>query len=238
MKKVLSALLVMLALAGCVSAAEVTRGYVSVNVEATEELSPTVVKISFAINSTSKDAQTVADMNKQASNDVINAVKTLIDHKKGESIKTVSYYLNPEYFYKDGTKKLTGYNASNTLQVTLKDMDKAGKVIATALSNGANSISNLQFILEETNENCNKLIQQASKGARERADKIAESMGTTVTGIRNINASCSSSQSMHSNFRLMNAKTEFASDSAAGAMPVEAGKTQLRAYVSADFFVK
>ena len=76
--------------------------------------------------------------------------------------------MTPEYAYKDGKRNLTGYLASNTLQVSLKDVSKAGKIIAVALSNGANSVNNLQFILEETNDNCNALIQKASKGAKER----------------------------------------------------------------------
>lgn len=240
MKKFLTTGVALLLLTGVAFAADAAaKGYISVNVEAAEELSPTNVKISFAIESRAKDANQAAELNKEASASAINAVKALVDTEKGETIKTTSYYLNPEYNYKDGSRKLTGYVASNTLQVSLKDVEKAGKVISTALSNGANSVNNLQFALEETNENCNKLIQQASRGAKTRADKIAESMGTTVAGIKSINASCSSSQSVHSNFRLMNAKAEASADMAAGnSLPVEAGKTQLRAYVNAEFFVK
>lgn len=240
MKKIFTAVLLSILLTGAaISAEAVSKGFISVNVEASEELSPTVVKISFAVENQSKDPQEAANLNKQTSAGVINAIKALVNTENGETIKTTSYYLNPQYNYKDGVRKLTGYIASNTLQVSLKDVEKAGKVISTALSNGANSVNNLQFILEETNESCNKLIQEASKGAKTRADKIAESMGTTVTGIKSINASCSSNQGFHSNFRVMNAKAEASADMAAGnSMPVEAGKTQLKAYVNAEFFVK
>lgn len=240
MKKFLAAGFLALLITGCAYAAEAQdKGYISVNVEATEELDPTLVKISFAIETKEKNADTAANLNKEASTKAIGAVKALVDTTKGESIKTTSYYLTPEYIYKDGKRNLTGYMASNTLQVTLKDVSKAGKIISTALANGANSVNNLQFILEETNDNCNLLIQKASKGAKERADKIAQSMNTTVTGIKSITAGCSSSSSFNaSNYRLLNAKAEAAMDSAGASVPVESGKTQLRAYVNADFFVK
>ena len=240
MKKFLAAGFLALLITGCAYAAETQdKGYISVNVEATEELDPTLVKISFAIETKEKNADTAANLNKEASTKAIGAVKALVDTTKGESIKTTSYYLTPEYIYKDGKRNLTGYMASNTLQVTLKDVSKAGKIISTALANGANSANNLQFILEETNDNCNLLIQKASKGAKERADKIAQSMNTTVTGIKSITAGCSSSSSFNaSNYRLLNAKAEAAMDSAGASVPVESGKTQLRAYVNADFFVK
>lgn len=239
MKKLLSlGLISMLLTASALAAETQTKGYISVNTEATEELSPTLVKLSFAIENNSKDPNQAAELNKQTSKNVINAVKALVDTEKGETIKTTSYYLNPEYNYKDGTRKLTGYIASNTLQVTLKDVDKAGKIISTALSNGANSVSNLQFLLGETNDACNALISKASLGARQRADKVAESMGTTISGIKTINASCSSTQNFQSNFRYAKAEAAMDTVSAGNSIPVEAGKSQLRAYVNAEFYVK
>lgn len=218
-----------------------TKGYISVSAETSEELSPTVVKLTFAVQTNDNNAKITGDNNKKTSENVIRAVKSLIDETKGESIKTTSYYLSPQYSYKDGTRKLTGYSASNTLQVTLKNIDKAGSIISTALQNGANSVTGVEYTLEETGGNCNVLISKAAKNARERADKIAQSLGTTVTGIKNINTGCSSSSNFSSNFRMMqNAKM---ADGAlavteSSSMPLEAGKTKLNAYVNADFYVK
>ncbi len=230
----------MLFLAGGAFALEAqNRGYISVDVEASEELSPTMVKISFAIETRSKDPKEAAELNKEASKRAIDAVKNLVEEQKGENIKTTSYYLNPEHIYKDNQRKLIGYIASNTLQVTLKDVEKAGKIISTALNNGANSVNNLQFTLDESNEDCNRLIKTASSGAKDRALKIAESMGTSITGIKSLNASCSSNQSFSSNFRYMKSQTaDEAGISNGASVPVEAGKTMLRANVNADFYVK
>lgn len=242
MKKILITTLILIGLTGCSIAAEsVYRGYVSVNTESYKELDPTTVKISFSIETKANNAQTAGELNKKASQNAINSIKSLIDADKKESMKTSSFNLYPEYNYKDGQSKLVGYKASNTLQVTIKDIDKAGKIISTALSNGANSVNGLEFMLEDTNDVCNELIQEASKSARLRADKIAESMGTSVIGIRNISSGCSTNQNYRTNFRMMNSKMALdgASENSLGdSMPVEAGKTQLKAYINADFYVK
>lgn len=238
MKKLLALFAFILVLTTAAYAeAKQEQGYISVNVEASEDYNPTLVKLSFAIEARDKDPEITANLNKQQSEKVINAVKALIDTTKNETIKTTSYYFNPEYSYKDG-RKLTGYVAVNTLQIAIKDPNKTGKIISTALSNGANSVSGLEFILEETNDNCNLLMQKAAQGAKERAGKIAASMNTSVIGIKSINASCSSNSNYSANFRMLNSKA-MADTAAEGAgVPVEMGKTKLRAYVNADFYVK
>ncbi len=238
MKKLLALFAFILVLTTAAYAeAKQEQGYISVNVEASEDYNPTLVKLSFAIETRDKDPEITANLNKQQSEKVINAVKALIDTTKNETIKTTSYYFNPEYSYKDG-RKLTGYVAVNTLQIAIKDPNKTGKIISTALSNGANSVSGLEFILEETNDNCNLLMQKAAQGAKERANKIAASMNTSVIGIKSINASCSTNSNYSANLRMMNSKA-MADTAAEGAnIPVEMGKTKLRAYVNADFYVK
>ena len=241
MKKVLIMTFFVFLLAGGAIANEaVQKGFISVNTEAVEELDPTIVKLSFGIETKASNVNEASENNKKTSEKAINAVKGYVDASKGETIKTTSYNLNPEYSYKDGNQKLIGYRASNILLVTLKDTSKAGKVISTALSNGANSINNIQFILDETNDECNKLIQKASLSAKQRAEKVASSMGTTITGIKYITTGCSTNQSFHSNYRFL-AKSNGA-DAAMSAneasMPVEAGKSQLRAFVNAEFYVK
>ena len=241
MKKILSAVVAILLLTGGAIANEVIqKGYISVNTEASEELDPTMVKLSFGIETRAANVNDASENNKRLSEKAINAVKGYVDTAKGETIKTASYNLNPEYSYKDGNQKLTGYRASNNLLVTLKDTSKTGKVISSALTNGANSINNIQFILDETNDECNKLIQKASLGAKQRAEKVASSMGTTVAGIKYITAGCSTNQSFHTNYRYL-AKSngmDAAMSTSEESMPVEAGKSQLRAYVNAEFYVK
>lgn len=241
MKKTFFIFAIAFFITGCSFAAENygSKGYISVSTEASEEYNPTLIRISFAIKSRSQDPSTAAQMNKEASEKAINAVKALIDETDNETVKTRSYYFNPEYSYKDGTKKITDYVASNSLQVTLKDAEKTGKIISAALSNGANSINGIEFILEESSENCNILIQTAAKDARIRADKIAASMGTSITGIKSINAGCSTSSNSSVNYKLLNAKNAVSAvESADSAIPVETGKTKLKARVNADFYVK
>ena len=214
------------------------KGYISVNSEAVKEVSPTKVNISFAIENMAKDPKEAADTNKEISNKVLEATKALVNLQNGETIKTTSYNLNPQYVYKNGQRNLIGYFAVNTLQITLKDVEKTGKVISVALANGANSVSDLQFLLDETNSECDELIIEATKGAKLRATKIAQATNSALLGIKMINSNCSVNQRNYSNFRIMNTKAQSADTIEGANVPIESGKTQIRAFVNAEFFVK
>ena len=91
------------------------KGYISVNSETVKEVSPTKVNISFAIENMAKDPKEAADTNKEISNKVLEATKALVNLQNGETIKTTSYNLNPQYVYKNGQRNLIGYFAVNTL---------------------------------------------------------------------------------------------------------------------------
>lgn len=237
MKKVLAFVVAFLFFATPVLANQ-NKGYISVNSEATKEVNPTKVNISFAIENTAKDSKEVANLNKEISNKVVEATKVFVDGQNGETIKTTSYNLSPQYIYKNGQQNLIGYIATNTLQVTLNDIEKTGKVISVALANGANSVSNLQFLLDEINNECDELIIEATKGAKERATKIAQAANSALLGIKMINSNCSVNQRNYSNFRIMNTKAQSADTIEGANVPIESGKTQIRAFVNAEFFVK
>ena len=63
-------------------------------------------------------------------------------------------------------------------------------------------------------------------------------MNTTVIGIKSINASCSTNSNYSANFRMLNSKAVADAAAEGAGVPVEMGKTKLRAYVNADFYVK
>ena len=67
MKKILAVLafLAVLGLSSVYAAENSDKGYISVNVEATEELDPTLVKISFAIQTRDKNPDSAANINKE-----------------------------------------------------------------------------------------------------------------------------------------------------------------------------
>src|SRR5678816_3372549 len=77
-----------------------------------------------------------------AMTNVISAVKGLgIDEK---DLQTTSIDLSPVYS-NASPAKITGYRMSEQLQVTVRDLDKAGDVVDTATAKGATDVNGLWF---------------------------------------------------------------------------------------------
>lgn len=220
-------------------AADVEKGYVSVFAEASEEAVPNIAKITLSVETSDKDITKVSEANKQAANNSIQAVKKLLDAANGETVKTLSFNVNPEYRYKDGQRIFVQYTARNSFEVKIKDISKLGKIISAALSNGANVVSNLSYALDTNNEACNKLIKQAASLARAKADAAAGALGTSIMGVKYANTQCTTNEFNQPRYSmsLKSAGNAMAMDEAA-AVPTEGGTMKFRATVDASFFVK
>lgn len=245
MKKILATALLLSFATISVSAADIPtreQGYVSVNADATKEFAPDMAKITFSVQTYDKDMTKAVEDNKKAAASAINAVKKHINTANGEFVKTTSVNVNPEYNYKNNIRTLVRYSATNSFDVTIKDTSKLGTIISSALDNGANSVSNLNYMLQNNASACNSLIQQAAGTARARANSTAAALGTSVVGIKNVNAQCSADsyyQPRYANTMLkasMDSAT--AESSGSGDVPTEEGTIKLRANVNAQFYVK
>lgn len=94
-------------------------------------------------------------------------------------IKTVNYFLGPEYGapQPSGKPVITGYSANNTVQVTTDDLSKVGTVIDTATQSGANSIQSLDFVLKDERAIRAQALREAALQARANADAMASALG-------------------------------------------------------------
>lgn len=82
----------------------------------------------------------------------LNATKTraVIDslHKSGiadKDIQTDNYYVQTQYDYHPSPPVLTGYQVTNSLRVTIRDLSQAGTVSDNAVDAGANQVNGLSF---------------------------------------------------------------------------------------------
>ncbi len=222
-----------------VQAADVERGYVSVSGEASEEAVPNIAKITLSVETSDKDIAKVSEANKQAANNSIQAVKKLLDTANGETVKTLSFNVNPEYRYKDGQRIFVQYTARNSYEVKIKDISKLGKIISAALSNGANVVSNLSYALDTNDDTCSKLIVKAAGIAKTKAEAAAAALGTSTAGVKYANTQCSTNEFIQPRYSmsLKSAGNAMAMEDAA-AVPTEGGTMKFRATVDASFFVR
>lgn len=93
----------------------------------------------------------------------------------------------PGYGYPYGGRtEIVGYAASNTVVVTVNEVDRAGELLDAALGTGANRVGGLRFGLRDTAAARNEAITKAVASARTKADVLAANLGLRVTGVSSV----------------------------------------------------
>ncbi len=113
----------------------------------------------------------------------VDAVLSQLRQVLGQSaeIKTTNYSLNPEYRRpSNGEQVLTGFIASNRVQVTIENLSAIGDVIDAVTHAGANTVHGLRFTLKEPEPLRAKVLGMAAQQARSHAAAIAEGLGEEI----------------------------------------------------------
>lgn len=245
MKKFLiSAAIVGLAL-GCASVQAISesieRGYISVNTSANAELAPDVAEISIAVKTyDNKSMQKATLQNKEISEQVIATLKSMIDTSKGDYIKTADFSATPMYSYSGNKRNFDKYQVSNSVVVHTKSIDKIGTMIDKAIALGATDVNSLNFSVSNYEAQCNDLLTLAAKKASARANAVAKTVPTTLSGVRTMDVSCSTSNSSRPQYKMLMANRAMTMDAeaAGSSTTIESGVVKVFANVSATYFVK
>ena len=107
-----------------------------------------------------------------------------------EDIATSNYSVNAEYDYSSmGGQRLTGYNVSNQLNVTIRDMEHIGATLDKATAAGANTIYNIEFLSTQADAAQDEATAYAVQDAMRRAKLLADAAGFQLGGIVSISDS-------------------------------------------------
>ncbi len=104
-------------------------------------------------------------------------------------IQTTSLNLNPVYNWESETPEITGWEANNLVNVTVREIDSVGAVVDTATAAGANSINGISFRVEDATEAEAAARSAAVADAKAKADQLAADAGVEITGIITITES-------------------------------------------------
>lgn len=229
--------------AGTVNNNEPTKGFISVSYTAEKEVSPDTVEISVAVKTYDKSSLTNAvSKNKEISDKIYNYLKSVINTVDGDYVRTSNYSANPTYNYVSGKRIFEKYEVSNNVIVHTKKLDKVSQMIDKSLTLGATNVDSLNFTLSEKDNYCSELLAKATKNAKQRAELVASSANTSVTGIKNISTSCSlnnvrPARYMYANSAKM-ATMDASVESSGGVGNIESGLITVYSNVNADFYVK
>lgn len=105
-------------------------------------------------------------------------------------IQTASISLSPQYRYAENkAPEITGYQASNQVNVRFRDIKRAGAILDTLVKQGANQINGPIFSVEKAEAVLDEARVAAIKAARARADLYAQAAGLRVKRIISISES-------------------------------------------------
>ncbi len=147
---------------------------------------PDVAYLTLAVQTEARTAREAIDQNSTAMAPVIDALKRLGIPEK--NLRTSGINLNPVRGRPrpDDTQPppITGYQATNSLNVTVEPVTRAGEAIDVAVGAGANVAGGVRFSILDDAGLRRQALDAAVRDARSKADAMAAAAGVRVTGVR------------------------------------------------------
>lgn len=163
------------------------------------------------------------------------AVRRGLTHRgfDDDDVATTGFSIQPVREDVDGVWKQVGFRVSNTIKVTIRDMDAVGRVVDDATEAGGDAVrvDAIRFAIAHPEQYSVALRVAAAKDARDRAGQIAGAMGEVLGGMISATESGGGARAPS-----MMMRVEVAAELAL-ATPISAGDLEMRAEVDAVFAV-
>jgi uncharacterized protein YggE len=116
---------------------------------------------------------------------VLAAVKAQGIEEK--DIRTESFWLNPVYDYSSGRQIARGFEASQSLSVKVRDLDKVSDVLGAGTAAGANQSGGVNFTVDDPEAKRAEARDEAIQQAKQKAQVLAEQLGVNLGEIKAFN---------------------------------------------------
>lgn len=138
-----------------------------------------------------------------------------------KDIQTTNYSVNVLQDNSDGATPGTikGFEVSNTVNVTVRDLDKVGSLLDSVVAQGANNIYGISFYVNDPSKAASQARTQAVQDAQQKAGEYAAVLGMTVGRVISVSETSSPTPAPQA--------MAAAAPSAARNVPVEAGSLQI-----------
>jgi len=167
---------------------------------------PDIAQFTFSvITEGGEDLEGLQQQNSQKTNATIEYVKS--QGVEAKDIKTQGYQVTPRYQYFDCSSRplplgqgqisveacpppeIVGYSITQTVQVKVRDLEKAGSMLSGVVQNGANKVSQLSFTLDNRDEKESEARAAAIEKAKQKARSVAQAGGFRVGRLLSIQES-------------------------------------------------
>jgi uncharacterized protein YggE len=154
---------------------------ITVSSTATVTAKPDEALMNFGVRSEDADGAAAMAQNAKDMQAVLDALKAAGIADK--DIQTLNVGLDQHVENRGQPSETRLFVATNSLQVTIRDLGSIGRVIDAAVGAGADSVNDIRFQLSDPNTIRTDALSQAVKGARTKADALAQAAGAKVLGV-------------------------------------------------------
>lgn len=99
-------------------------------------------------------------------------------------IQSANLQLNPQYMYvQNEPRKLTGYNASRQMTITVIDLNSLNELLDSALVEGINNVNNIELKSSQEAKIIAQARQAAIDDAKQKAQSLAKGFGEQIAGV-------------------------------------------------------
>lgn len=196
---------------------------------------PDIAKLTLSVQTgTQPTAEVAMEKLRTTFTNVLNAVKE--QGIEAKDIQTTNLAMNPIIDYQDGRQTTRGFEASETIYITIRDSAKISDVLGKATSQGVNQVGGISFGIDDPDQLQQEAQDAAIADAKEHAEVLAKSLGVTLGKVKNFSANDNPGQPIP-----FLAKAEVANDrnqSGGGGAPVEAGEQTVTSYVTITYEIR
>lgn len=162
--------------------------------EGIENAAPDVAVVTLGVLSRAPSARQALDANNTEMDKVIQAVRGQAIADK--DIATTGFSISPVYSQpiqpRDGSRpfepEIIAYQVSNQVRIVVRDIDKTGVVVDSAVTAGANQAGSINFEIEDRQALADKAIAEAIADARRKAELMAAAAGVRLVRVLTVNA--------------------------------------------------
>ncbi|ABR34086.1 MULTISPECIES: SIMPL domain-containing protein [Clostridium] len=140
----------------------------------TVSVKPDLAEIVVGVITEDLQLEVAQEENAKITQEVINSIRALGIPLK--NIQTENYSIRPNYDYINGKQVFRGYEVINNLKILISNINNVGEVIDTAVSNGANSLTGIIFIVSDETKYYYEALRRALQDAQNKARVLADQL--------------------------------------------------------------
>lgn len=205
-------------------------GIISVSGRGVVSAKPDIASITIGVIEEHEDAKIAQAENAKKMEQVLETVKALGIEDK--DLKTSNFSVNPNYDY-NNRSQITGYSVSNSLTITVRDIDKTGEIIDKAMNAGANYVGQIYFTLDDDSVYYGQALESAIESANKKAKAIAGSIGVTIGKPVSITETSYGGAVYYSSSSYDKSMGNGAADT--GALMIEQGELEITARITVEY---